>query len=793
MSTTYDMRKNNMIRWTIAIICLLMLGIPQAMAAPAASGQKNDSGSVWEKWQPLAEGFVARRRVPKGLELAKEFRQSSSIQNRELKLSGTTAKGLNRLIRGKAASVWVYTGDEGLYSLTLADLAEVTGINTNMLRRAAKRGRLSFMNADEPVSWYFDASNDRLLFVGEKYETFYAKGNAYQLQQTRKSDANQMIEIGHSKNDKSKHGNSENELSAGLQTPFRDALEFIQEKDLMYALWMYPFNPDARYWFWDMMFGPTYMPKIEVPLNIPAPMNYGTARIQVQLHGFTDIYPGDDHQVYAELNGYEIGTVISWDGMNPAELITDVDQWMLNPDGNNILTLNSNQGGQFLESVSVTYDRRPVAENNQLWMRNVEGGIQEVAGFTSPDILVIESPVRNSALYRDVDIYQDGDGTWAVSFETVQGGDYLIVETSALRSPAMDGRQQANLTARENLADYLIIAPREFAETAQALADYREESDSSAKVVWLDDIYKSFSAGRQDPFAIGRFMDYVRIKWAQAPSAVILVGKGSLDRKDGMGYGDNFLPVLMTANPWSLCESDARLLGFEDGIAPFAIGRLPITNDYEGLDYVDKLIAHETQVRRGVSNRAVVVADNPDDGGDFHADAYQLVTQLLDLDFASVMELYHPTHEVRANLTSPETWESGFVSYSGHGSTTQIGTSLENFLNTTDASALNNTIYPVFAALTCTAGSDVMPGTRSLAGALVLNPQGGAIASLAPTGLSLNEDAHFLGSAFIDNLYGGYSTVGDALAEAKEQTVGYISDFMAPMYSIIGDPSVRLH
>ena len=775
-----------MIFFNLVIVCgLLFLAIRPVSADPSLQSQvqtrENLHIAIWEKWQPLAQGFMARRRVPKGLELSKEFRRPSRTQLRELKLPG--AKGLASLKPGKAASVWVHTGAEGLYSIPLTDLALVTGINVNMLRSAAKRGRLSFMNADEPVSWYFDASNDRLLFVGEEYETFYAKGNAYQLRKTWKTDPDQMIEIGQSKTDR----------SVGLQMPFRDVLEFEQEKDLMYALWMYPFNPDARYWFWDMMFGPTYMPKIEVPLNIPAPMNYGTARIQVQLHGFTDIYPGDDHQVYAELNGYAIGTVISWDGMNPAELITDVDQWMLNPDGNNILTLNSNQGGQFLESVSVTYDRRPVAENNQLWMRNVEGGIQEVAGFRSPDILVIESPVRNSALHRDVNIYQDGDGTWAVSFETVQGGDYLVVETSALRSPAMDGRQQANLIARKNSADYLIIAPREFAETAQALADYREESYGTAKVVWLDDIYKSFSAGRQDPFAVGRFMDHVRIKWAQAPSAVILVGKGSLDRKDGMEYGDNFLPVLMTANPWSLCESDARLLGFEDGIAPFAIGRLPITNDDEGLDYVDKLIAHETQVSRGVSNRAVVVADNSDDGGVFHADADQLAMQLLDLDFASVMKLYHPTHEVRANLTSPETWESGFVSYSGHGSTTQIGTSLENFLNTTDASALNNTIYPVFAALTCTTGSDVMPGTRSLAGALVLNPQGGAIASLAPTGLSLNEDAHFLGSAFIDNLYGGYSTVGDSLAEAKGQTVGYISDFMAPMYSIIGDPGVRVH
>ena len=787
MNTTYDMMKNNMIRWSIAIICLLILSIPQAMAAPAAPGQQNDSGSVWEKWQPLAEGFMARRQVPQGLELAKELRQSSSTQLRKLNLPGSKTKGLDNLKPGKAASVWVYTGDEGLYSIPLTDLAVVTGINVNMLRSSAKRGRLGFLNADESVSWYFDADNDRLLFFGEKYETFDSKGNAYQIQQTKKADPQQMVEIAKSGNKKDK-GNS---LQVGLQTPFRDELHFEEEGDMMYFSWLHPSDPDARYWFWDYLF-PPYKLKIEVPLYIPAPFEYGMARMAIKLYGLTDLDPGDDHEVYAELNGYAIGAVMSWDGLNPAELIADVDQEFLNPDGNNLLVLNSNRGRQLLESVSVTYDRLPVAENDQLWMRNVEGGIQEVAGFTSSDILVIESPVRNAILHKDVGIYRDGDGTWAVSFEAAQGSDYLIVETSALQSPAMDGREQANLTDWGNSADYMIIAPREFSETVQALAEYREAIYGIVKVVWLDDIYKYFSAGRQDPFAIGRFMDHVRTQWTQMPEAVMLVGKGSLDRKDSMGYGDNFLPVLMDSTPWALAPSDDRLIGFEAGSTPFAVGRLPITNDAEGLDYVDKLIAHEMQVSRGVSTRAVVVADNPDNGGDFHANADQLATELLGLGFESVIKLYHPTHPVRENLINSSTWASDFISYSGHGVRAALGNYRENFFLSNDAMALNNDVYPIFAALTCAAGEGAFPGTRSLAGTLVLNPQGGAIASLATTGLSLDDDAHILCNAFINNLYGGYNNVGDSLAAAKAQTAGQIEDFMAPIYTIIGDPSVQV-
>jgi hypothetical protein len=356
----------------------------------------------------------------------------------------------------------------------------------------------------------------------------------------------------------------------------------------------------------------------------------------------------------------------------------------------------------------------------------------------------------------------------------------------------VDARAQADLMAGQNEADYLIIAAREFSATAEALAEHRRGSYGAVKIAWLDDIYKTFGAGREDPFAIGRFMDHARTEWATAPVAVVLVGKGSLDRKDTMGYGDNFLPVLMTSNPWALAESDARLLGDETGGTDFAIGRLAITNDAEGLDYVDKLKAHEAPLGAAAAFGAVVVADNPDAGGDFHLQADGLADQLLGLDFSPITKLYHPMQAVRANLTQTRTWETGFVSYSGHGTVAQIGNNSENFLTAADAASLSNSNYPVFAALSCAVGSDALPGTRSLAGALVMNPRGGAIASLAPTGLSLDAPAHVLGAAFIDRLYGDGYTVGDAVVGAKLDTENQIEAFMAPIYSVVGDPGVSV-
>ncbi|HPC83146.1 MAG TPA: C25 family cysteine peptidase [Thermoanaerobaculaceae bacterium] len=755
--------------------CRLVLAIPQVYAGPAPESPTTPHGAVWEAWQPLGGGFMGRRRVPARLELPAAERRSPATQER--------VKADHDVRPWEQLSVWLYTEPAGLYGVAIAELARATGADASGLRAAAKSGRLSFANAGEGVSWYYDVAGDRLVFAGETYRTFHAEGNAYQLRQTQTPDPFCMSE---------RHSPKPPAIT-GRETPFEEVLHFEEETDMMYVLWLEPSNPDSRYWFWDYLYG-SYRPQIQVPLAVPDPAPEGKARLRVRLHGFTDLYPGNDHRVVAELNGVRLDTVAEWDGLRPAELVADFDQQLLAASGYNVLTLISawdssrSRPGQLLESIEIAYARQPVAKNGQLWLHNTPRGAQLVTGFASPDIVVIESPVRGGVVRRDVAVRPHGSG-WAVAFEAEGRSDYLVAETSALAAPVLDARTQANLTAADNRADYLIIAAREFPDTAAALATYRQATHGVVKVVWLDDIYKSFSFGRVDPFAIGRFMTQVRERWSLVPSVVTLLGKGSLDRKDRMGYGDGFLPVLMTSNPWALATSDARLLGIDGGAPSMAYGRLPITNDAEGLAYVDKLMAHERRVPSGSPQRAIVAADDPDAAGDFHADATRLAAQLRSLGFDHVDTVLHPNHPVRQTLTRSDSWEASVVTYSGHGSQRQLGTNREKFLSAEDALALNNSSFPVFGALTCAAGADALPGTRSLAATLVLNPRGGAIASLAPSGNSSNTDAHDLARAFFEHLIGGRQPVGTALAGAASDVGSRIGAYMVPMYTVTGDPA----
>jgi hypothetical protein len=134
----------------------------------------------------------------------------------------------------------------------------------------------------------------------------------------------------------------------------------------------------------------------------------------------------------------------------------------------------------------------------------------------------------------------------------------------------------------------------------------------------------------------------------------------------------------------------------------------------------------------------------------------------------------------------------GYISYDGHGGYSQLGDYQENFIKVSDAAILQNDVYPIFTALTCGAGDSTVPGSRSLVSALVLNPIGGAIASLAPTDQSLDADAQLLGAAFVDSLLGNSMTIGNAVLDAKVQTSNSISGFMQRIYSVVGEPAVQV-
>ncbi|MFT5098291.1 MAG: hypothetical protein ACI9H8_001763 [Lysobacterales bacterium] len=801
--------------WKMPLMgCVLALLTTPAFAAAAEA----EEGVQWGEWKAGSNGYLLRRKQPPKLESPIAERYSTKVQERlpklkqlekrlqkELRKQDTSPQEIIELedqlvvldarisivemeavfadVGEPVTSLWFRTASEGLHGITVSDLAVEMNQTSKNLRRLADKGWMTLTNKGAPVSWHFDATADAIFFAAETYDTFYSSENAYHLRIGDKKNGWPMQVSG------KKPAKGLN----GAETAFRDTLKFEEEPDMNFVTWAVKSEPDADYWFWDYLYG-GYKDTIDVDLFVPNPAAQGQAQLRIRLRGWTNLVPGDEHEVSAELNGIPLGIPVVWDGFDEAMLVINFDQLYLDAFGSNTLTLSTTYDedthpGQFLDDIELDYQRLPVSVNDQLWLHDVVADTQTVSGFSSEAIMVIESPAGEAVLRKDVQIDFDGIDSYQVTFEAGVGKDYLMVAQSAMETPALAMDHQSGLNEAVNRADYLIIAPRNFTATAEALAAYRGSNYGKVKIAWLDDIYNQFSHGLEEPQAIKQLMQSAALVWELSPTAVVLLGKGSLDHKDRMAYSDSFVPTLMTSTPWTLSASDERLLAGEDA-AQFVIGRLPITNDAEGLAYVDKLITYESATPGAESSQALLVADNSDSAGDFHANSDALATRLVDtLGFNGVSKLYHPDDAVRSNLIESAAWETGYVSYDGHGSVTQVGDSRESFIKVTDAELLSNSTLPLFTALTCAAGDFTMPGTRSLAGALVLNPAGGAMSALAPTGLSLDDDAQVLGDAFVDSLFNGDS-IGDALRDSKSLTQGEVRAFMPRIYSVVGDPVV---
>ncbi|MFT5137260.1 MAG: hypothetical protein ACI9XU_000559 [Arenicella sp.] len=836
----------------------VLLSILLALSVTSYAQQPIEAdGTQWGQWQALDTGFIARRKVPPRMERAPKNRALKSVKSQPSRLLKTKATlltemktldqqslqsvqsqlhkvdaklSLVRTINSPSSSIkqdggaWLYNGTEGLHAVSLEDLADALGQTESRVATQLKANHFSLTNNGQAVSYHYDEAAARVSYVAESYQTVYSDENAYRARllpgSFRAIDPDEFdvhaidsyevdfraidtYEVETKAMKVQTSTISDDSLGAGVATAFPDTLLFEEEPDLYFDIGSTRADPDADYWFWDYLFGPNKN-TITVTLNAPNPAQTGAAQLRIKMRGWTDLYPGNEHKVIAELNNQAVGAVLIWDAYDEAILVADFDQGLLDSNGNNSLTIRSiysdgNTPGEYLDNIELDYMRLPLAQDGQLWLHQVTQGTQRVSGFSSDNIVVIEDP-KGSALMRQDVTFDSDAGSISVVFEAKAGVDYLVVEQDAVMAPQLFAAEAASLRNPANMGDYLIIAPRDFAGTEKALTRLREAQFAHVKTVWLDQIYAEYSAGRVDPFAIGRFMQDINATWSVTPTHVVILGNGSLDHKNRMGYDESFVPPMLTVTrdvaPWTLASSDDRLLG-ANGDAAFAIGRIPILSDAEGMAYVEKLRRYERAALNVGSKSAVLLADNPDTAGQFDANS-QILSSFMTgrLGFSQATVLEHSTGSVVRNaFIDSATWDDhNYLSYDGHGGITQLGDFREKFITTADADALSNSQYPLFTALTCAAGEYVFPGVRSLSAAMVLNPTGGAIAAMAPTGLSLDEDAQFLGYVFTGTLFGSSnSTIGEALGRAKILSAGEVNDFMTRIYSVIGDPAVGAH
>ena len=219
------------------------------------------------------------------------------------------------------------------------------------------------------------------------------------------------------------------------------------------------------------------------------------------------------------------------------------------------------------------------------------------------------------------------------SFKAVGGElkEYIVVSENDYYTPETEANasmENQNLHALKDI-NYLLITTSEFSEQAQRIANYHiENSEITAKVVLLDEIYNEFSSGSRDITGIRDFIrhiyntnstDSTKLKF------VCFFGDASYDYKDRIASNKNVVPVYLASESFNLAYSYVTddffgMLEENEGTMSsshsmdVATGRIPVSTQQQASEIVDKILRDYNLDSYGDwRNTITLVADDIDD------------------------------------------------------------------------------------------------------------------------------------------------------------------------------------
>jgi hypothetical protein len=672
--------------------------------------------------------------------------------------------------------------EPGLQYLSVERVAEALG-STRYRRWVEKnlsRGRISIHNFGEEVSWLGAPDGSGLYFYSPKIDSIYYRDNIYQL---RFGPGRRMMQVP-----------STTPTSADSNLTFVDQAR--TEEDRIAVTVVAP-DPESDYWFWDYLIGGE--PGKSFVVDIPdAGETAAPVAMKLGLYGVTTTGIAGEHHVQVYFNGVFVGEATST-GIGPREVSLEFSQSLVRDGENRVEIANvldvAPYSIMYVDSIELCYHRLYRAENDTLLWRGDKHRSVSLSGFSSPAITLLDI----TDVQRPIKIMDDFSGTVDSGGEyrrlVIPSPDrtYLAVGPEGVKIPEVDPWKQSKPSLRRprNRADYLILAPSQLVEAAKRLADYRAGRGLATLVVDIEHVYSEFSHGFPTPHAIREFLAYSHEHWRRAPRYVALVGSGSFDYRDLLGIGDNLVPTLMTRGIQGIFASDNTLAAVVGGGGrlDLTVGRIPVSTETELDAYLEKVRAYEASGARGL----VPISDYADIGGLFAEDSRRLTAPYRGIVPVREIALDNlPFQAARGELWTQFRAGVEIITYAGHGGLDRF--SAGGLLMTSDVPELDNFGHtPIVISLSCSTNRFEVPGFVTLGEALVNQPDGGAVAVWAPTGLTAHEQSLLLAESFLDAYYHGSERIGDAIRKArKEYSIYSDSERLLRLFTLLGDPALEL-
>ncbi len=729
-------------------------------AARLAAGGAGRAVNWSRSARPVGEGKKARVQARRA--------QARAAAGERLAATGNLAK--------------IYTRETGLHYVSAAELGRVLGLSSTTVASLIRGHRLQMTNRGSPVTYVVAGTGQGLYFCAEALTSIYTDENVYWIGTGRNKPAGTVP------------GRSAPAVS-GTPT-FADASHAESNR---YAVSTAFSDPEEDVWMWQYLVAS--VPGFDTgtyAVQAPGAASAGRATVRANLLGGSRTGVAREHHVVVSVNGTPVGGGYS-EGIGRFAVSVDFNQALLR-DGTNtvevkaVLDSGAPYSVVYVDSFDLNYRRCYRAFENRL-TAPATNRVMTISGFANAQISVVNIAQPRRPVVVTGSRIEKAGGAYRVSFLQVgAGARYAAFAAGGARKPeAVVAAQRTQLTSAANRANYLIVTVNELKAAAQELADYRAAQGYETMVVDLEAVYDVFNHGIASPFALRDFLRYAWTYWALPPRYVVLAGEGTFDYKNYLGFGDNLLPAKVVPTPHGLFESDTWYADVEgdDGVPEIALGRLPVMTAEELQSQVDKIGAYEAAAGDW-TRRVMMVADNPDDAGDFPATSDE-VGALVPGGYLKE-RIYLPDWTVPAARTAIQNGVNNgalLFNYIGHGAVEHLAA--EVLLATNDVPLLvNGEKLPVMLGMTCYAGRYSLPGFDCLGECLVMSPVGGTVGVWAPTGLSMNHLAVWLDQGFFSARFvAGVTVLGDLILSASD----YYADqggeqYMLYIYNLLGDPAL---
>jgi hypothetical protein len=666
----------------------------------------------------------------------------------------------------------VYTDQIGIYEIDEVDLKSA-GINIDEVE--PQKIKL-FHRGDEQRLWVIsDEETTKIRFYGTSDSSRYVKGNVYQLW-LGGDDRN--LDLEHDESDDTPDGYNSTRGYC------------IKSQYLGENLLYFPQVQGDDHWFWETLIAPNVL---EINLEI-ANLHVGGSIITIKGWSTLQTDSNNQHQLIVSAND-EFITNDSWSGSGWFTREIQLNEGFLLEGENTIHIEAPGEGGETIElfrldQIELKYPVVHIANDGHIYLNECNFPIQ-IQGFRGlVDVYELTYPDEVSRIMT----YSSKEGGILIKGEDEK--TYFAVGSDGYLSPSQITRirDEIDLFKPNMGADYLAIGPDELLIELQPLIKFRESQGMHTLSIPVQLIYDQFGDGLEEPDAIKKFLEYSYSHWDPHPRYVLLVGDGSYDPLGNVSSADaNQLPTFFLHTEYGgETASDvffAELNG--DNLPDISIGRIPARQPDDVQIFVEKTLEYESMQVNDENARVLAIADGQD--STFREEAQLFLDQLQSLFYGKLISPEMGMNDVNDQIISEINDGYSLVSYFGHGSVTMWGK--DRLFSVDDVNQLSNSKYPIVLNMTCLTGLFTHPNVNSLSERLLFHRDGGAVAILAPTSLTLPNDQSFLSYQLAGSMINNSSlTLGDVLLNAQREIPVDSQGVREVMFTFLlfGDPALSL-